>query len=145
MRSFLKLGCLEARSLLWPVKWRRFFAKIGFCMAGFPANTAPEVPRMITYTKQPHAREYRLIFKNMDREGWDPSIAEFSLEPLVGIEPTTYSLRMNCSTPELQRRLVGRNARKQSCPQPASGKSLRMGESAEINRAFLGNISRWRR
>ena len=29
---------------------------------------------MITYTKQPHAREYRLIFKNVDREGWDPSI-----------------------------------------------------------------------
>ena len=27
------------------------------------------------------------------------------MEPLVGIEPTTYSLRMNCSTPELQRRL----------------------------------------
>lgn len=26
------------------------------------------------------------------------------MEPLVGIEPTTYSLRMNCSTPELQRR-----------------------------------------
>ena len=25
------------------------------------------------------------------------------LEPLVGFEPTTYSLRMNCSTPELQR------------------------------------------
>jgi len=29
---------------------------------------------MITYTKQPHAREHRLIFKNVDREGWDPSI-----------------------------------------------------------------------
>ena len=29
---------------------------------------------MITYTKQPHAREYRLIFKNVDREGWDQSI-----------------------------------------------------------------------
>ena len=29
---------------------------------------------MITYTKQPHVREYRLIFKNVDREGWDPSI-----------------------------------------------------------------------
>ncbi len=25
------------------------------------------------------------------------------MEPLVGFEPTTYSLRMNCSTPELQR------------------------------------------
>jgi NADH-quinone oxidoreductase subunit F len=29
---------------------------------------------MITYSKPPHAREYRLIFKNVDREGWDPSI-----------------------------------------------------------------------
>jgi NADH-quinone oxidoreductase subunit F len=29
---------------------------------------------MITYSKQPHPREYRLIFKNIDREGWDPSI-----------------------------------------------------------------------
>ena len=29
---------------------------------------------MITYTKQPHPREHRLIFKNVDREGWDPSI-----------------------------------------------------------------------
>ena len=28
------------------------------------------------------------------------------MEPLVGFEPTTYSLRMNCSTPELQRRLL---------------------------------------
>jgi hypothetical protein len=26
-----------------------------------------------------------------------------TMEPLVGFEPTTYSLRMNCSTPELQR------------------------------------------
>jgi len=30
---------------------------------------------MITYTKQPHPREHRLIFKNVDRAGWDPSIA----------------------------------------------------------------------
>ncbi len=29
---------------------------------------------MITYTKPPHPREYRLIFKNVDRVGWDPSI-----------------------------------------------------------------------
>ena len=29
---------------------------------------------MISYTKPPHAREYRLIFKNVDREGWDTSI-----------------------------------------------------------------------
>jgi NADH-quinone oxidoreductase subunit F len=28
----------------------------------------------ITYTKPPHPRETRLIFKNVDREGWDPSI-----------------------------------------------------------------------
>ena len=30
---------------------------------------------MITYTKSPHPREHRLIFKNVDREGWDPSLA----------------------------------------------------------------------
>jgi hypothetical protein len=30
-----------------------------------------------------------------------------NMEPLVGFEPTTYSLRMNCSTPELQRHLPG--------------------------------------
>jgi len=29
---------------------------------------------MITYTKPPHPREHRLIFKNVDRVGWDPSI-----------------------------------------------------------------------
>ena len=31
---------------------------------------------MVTYKagKQPDSREYRLIFKNVDREGWDPSI-----------------------------------------------------------------------
>ena len=29
---------------------------------------------MITYTKPPHPREYRLIFKNVDRVGWEPSI-----------------------------------------------------------------------
>ena len=32
---------------------------------------------MISYTKQPHAREHRLIFKNIDREGWDPSIETY--------------------------------------------------------------------
>ena len=32
---------------------------------------------MISYTKQPHAREYRLIFKNIDRIGWDPSIETY--------------------------------------------------------------------
>ena len=31
------------------------------------------------------------------------NFGELRLEPLVGFEPTTYSLRMNCSTPELQR------------------------------------------
>ena len=36
------------------------------------------------------------------------------MEPLVGIEPTTYSLRMSCSTPELQRRLVMPAAKEQS-------------------------------
>ncbi len=30
---------------------------------------------MITYTKPPHPREYRLIFKNVDRAGWNPSLA----------------------------------------------------------------------
>ena len=34
---------------------------------------------MITYTKQPHSREYRLIFKNVDREGWDPSIEAWQI------------------------------------------------------------------
>jgi len=29
---------------------------------------------MITYTKPPHPRECRLIFKNVDRVGWDPSL-----------------------------------------------------------------------
>ena len=33
------------------------------------------------------------------------------VEPLVGIEPTTYSLRMNCSTPELQRPWKGFTSR----------------------------------
>ena len=28
----------------------------------------------ISYTKPPHPREHRMIFKNVDREGWDPSI-----------------------------------------------------------------------
>jgi hypothetical protein len=32
-------------------------------------------------------------------------------EPKVGFEPTTYSLRMNCSTPELLRRLVENDSR----------------------------------
>lgn len=34
-----------------------------------------------------------------------PNPGEPSLEPLDGIEPSTYSLRVNCSTPELQRLL----------------------------------------
>jgi NADH-quinone oxidoreductase subunit F len=46
----------------------------GFCAKHFPDHTTKDSFRMITYTKQPHAREYRLIFKNVDREGWDPSI-----------------------------------------------------------------------
>jgi hypothetical protein len=33
------------------------------------------------------------------------------MEPLVGIEPTTYSLRVNCSTPELQRLLHSKSRR----------------------------------
>ena len=35
---------------------------------------------MISYTKQPHEREYRLIFKNIDREGWDPSIGTYTAD-----------------------------------------------------------------
>ena len=33
----------------------------------------------ITYqkSKQPHPREMRLIFRNIDREGWDPSLKTF--------------------------------------------------------------------
>ncbi|MEM7144986.1 MAG: NADH-quinone oxidoreductase subunit NuoF [Verrucomicrobiota bacterium] len=30
--------------------------------------------------KEPHEREYRLVFKNVDREGWDPSIETFLKE-----------------------------------------------------------------
>ena len=45
------------------------------------------------------------------------------MEPLVGIEPTTYSLRMNCSTPELQRRLMTWTGRKQNFRCWASWKS----------------------
>ena len=37
------------------------------------------------------------------RENEPTHYVKKTLEPLVGIEPTTYSLRMNCSTPELQR------------------------------------------
>jgi len=32
---------------------------------------------MITYSKQPDPREYRLIFKNVDRVGWNPSIETY--------------------------------------------------------------------
>ena len=40
-----------------------------------PVQSAAGTPRiMISYTKAPHPRETRLIFKNVDREGWDPSI-----------------------------------------------------------------------
>ncbi len=51
------------------------------------------------------------------------------MEPLVGIEPTTYSLRMNCSTPELQRHYTERDLRKQSLMPAASGKSLWSGNT----------------
>ena len=37
-----------------------------------------------------------------NRETANPQ--KISMEPLLGIEPRTYSLRVNCSTPELQRR-----------------------------------------
>ncbi|WP_367872675.1 NADH-quinone oxidoreductase subunit NuoF [Luteolibacter sp. Populi] len=51
---------------------------------------------MITYKagKQPDSREYRLIFKNVDREGWDPSIDCYlrdggyeDLKKAIGMEP----------------------------------------------------------
>ncbi|MCW1883163.1 NADH-quinone oxidoreductase subunit NuoF [Luteolibacter flavescens] len=51
---------------------------------------------MITYKagKQPDSREYRLIFKNVDREGWDPSIDCYlrdggyeELKKAMGMEP----------------------------------------------------------
>ncbi len=36
----------------------------------------------VIYTsgKEPHARESRVVFKNVDREGWDPSIARYMSE-----------------------------------------------------------------
>ena len=37
-----------------------------------------------------------------DRPGYEGKKPRF-VEPLVGFEPTTCSLRMSCSTPELQR------------------------------------------
>ena len=51
---------------------------------------------MVTYKagKQPDFREYRLIFKNVDREGWDPSIDCYlrdggyeELKKALGMEP----------------------------------------------------------
>ena len=30
--------------------------------------------------KEPHAKEHRIIFKNVDREGWDPSLAMYETE-----------------------------------------------------------------
>jgi len=51
---------------------------------------------MVTYKagKQPDSREYRLIFKNVDREGWDPSIDCYirdggyeELKKALGMEP----------------------------------------------------------
>ncbi len=50
----------------------------------------------ITYLsgKEPHAKEYRMIFKNVDREGWDPCIATYindggyqELKKALGMEP----------------------------------------------------------
>ncbi len=94
--SFLRFGTMESGSLLstgfsralppgppgclLPFRSDRSreltvkFSKIGFCLRRFLANTPAALLRMITYIKQPHAREHRLIFKNVDREGWDPSI-----------------------------------------------------------------------
>jgi hypothetical protein len=40
---------------------------------------------------------------------WESRNLFKTMEPLVGFEPTTCSLRMSCSTPELQRRFTGGN------------------------------------
>ncbi|MGD9419499.1 MAG: NADH-quinone oxidoreductase subunit NuoF [Verrucomicrobiota bacterium JB025] len=49
---------------------------------------------MITYSKPPHPREHRLIFKNVDRQGWDTSIDCYlqdggyeDLKKALGMEP----------------------------------------------------------
>ena len=49
----------------------------------------------ITYKagKQPHPREYRMIFKNIDREGWDPSIATYLADG--GYEQLRKALQMD--------------------------------------------------
>ncbi len=47
--------------------------------------------------------------------------ATCQMEPLVGFEPTTYSLRMNCSTPELQRRLTERREETKAADNPQAG------------------------
>ncbi|MCU0796900.1 MAG: NADH-quinone oxidoreductase subunit NuoF [Akkermansiaceae bacterium] len=49
----------------------------------------------ITYKpgKQPHPREYRMIFKNIDREGWDPSIATYIADG--GYEQLRRALQMD--------------------------------------------------
>jgi|GEM_PF-3270373 len=43
----------------------------------------------------------------IDVKTHNPRKPLFTMEPLAGIEPATYSLRVNCSTPELQRRNRG--------------------------------------
>lgn len=35
---------------------------------------------MISYTKPPHEREHRMVFKNIDRKDWDPSIERYLKE-----------------------------------------------------------------
>jgi integrase len=50
-----------------------------------------------------------------------PVGATCQMEPLVGFEPTTYSLRMNCSTPELQRRLTDRGEETKASRNPQAG------------------------
>ena len=47
--------------------------------------------------------------------------ATCQMEPLVGFEPTTYSLRMNCSTPELQRRLIAGTQETKAACNPQAG------------------------
>ena len=41
----------------------------------------------VTYIKgkEPHERERRLIFRNIDRKGWNPSIRKYLAEAMEGI------------------------------------------------------------
>jgi len=54
--------------------------------------------------KEPHAKEHRLIFKNIDREGWDPAIATYikdggyeMLKKGLGMEPKAITAEVKTS------------------------------------------------